>query len=393
MSEPATRILLIEDNPDDAYLLRESLTGFGQPSIELVHAEQLDHGLQHLRSDYFDVILLDLSLPDSQGVDTLLRVQGEATAAPIIVLTGLDDDEIAVTALRFGAQDYLIKGEIDGRALTRSIRYASERKQAYEKMASLAADLTRANKVKDEFLAVMSHELRTPLITIMGYARLIETNILPGQISDHAKAARVIRQKSDELLDMIRSILEVVEIESGEVTLVKQILDVREFIAEFSKEYCDIDAGNVALKWKYPASLPNVVTDLAKLRQILRHLIANAMKFTHQGQVTITVREIPGTETVQFEIQDTGIGISPEVLPRIFEKFRQADSSDTRQHDGMGLGLYIVRKFTELLHARIAVRSHLGIGSVFTLTLGHDSSSDEHGTPSNLDVSGILAPP
>ena len=87
MSEPATRILLIEDNPDDAYLLRESLTGFGQPSIELVHAEQLDHGLQHLRSDDFDVILLDLSLPDSQGIDTLLRVQGEATAAPIIVLT------------------------------------------------------------------------------------------------------------------------------------------------------------------------------------------------------------------------------------------------------------------------------------------------------------------
>jgi signal transduction histidine kinase len=117
------------------------------------------------------------------------------------------------------------------------------------------------------------------------------------------------------------------------------------------------------------------------------------MKFTHEGQVTITVREIAGTETVQFEIQDTGIGISAEVLPRIFEKFRQADSSDTRQHDGMGLGLYIVRKFTELLHARIAVRSHLGIGSVFTLTLGHDSSSDEHGTASNLDVSGVLAPP
>jgi signal transduction histidine kinase len=378
MDAPAKRILLIEDNPDDACLLREALIGFGEPSIELVHVEKLDSGLQHLRSDSFDVILLDLSLPDSQGVDTLLRVQVQSPAAPVVVLTGLADDETAVKALRFGAQDYLVKGEIDARMLSRSIRYASERKQAFEKMANLAADLTRANKVKDEFLGVMSHELRTPLITIMGYARLLEGDLSQGPTS-HGKAARVIREKSDELLGMIRSILEVVEIESGDVRLVTRTVNLREFITELSKEYSDIKIGNIALEWEQPASLPNIITDPGKLRQILRHLIANAIKFTQRGQVTISVRQVPEMATVEFAVRDTGIGISPEILPGIFEKFRQADSSDTRQHDGMGLGLYLVKKFTELLKARIAVQSQVGIGSVFTLTLGHRPSPDEHG--------------
>lgn len=149
-------------------------------------------------------------------------------------------------------------------------------------MANLAADLTRANKVKDEFLGVMSHELRTPLITIMGYARLLEDDLLPEPIPHHAKAARVIREQSDELLGMIRSILEVVEIESGDVRLVTRTVDMNEFITELSKEYSDLETGDIALEWEHPASLPNLITDPAKLRQILRHLIANAIKFTQR---------------------------------------------------------------------------------------------------------------
>ena len=369
MSDATTRVLLIEDNPDDACFLHEALSETREEQIELVHVEQLDDAVKRLRQETFQVILLDLSLPDSQGIETVLRVQDQAPSVPIIVLTGLDDDNIALQAVRAGAQDYLVKGDIDARILVRSIRYASERKQAYEEMARLAADLARANKIKDDFLSVMSHELRTPLIAIMGYARLLEADFSGEATSEHAKAAYVIRQKSDELLGMIRRILEVVKIESGQVMVVPDIVDLTEFMKDLSKSYPVAVKKNVAVEWEYPAQLPKIVTDATKLNQILQNIIDNAIKFTHEGYVTISVRDVPDKRSVELIVRDTGMGISRDVLPLIFDKFHQADSSEKRDHEGMGLGLYIAKKFAGMLHGKITVESHLGTGSEFTVTI------------------------
>jgi signal transduction histidine kinase len=377
MIDAVTRVLLVEDNPDDACLLREALNEAEGEHIELVHVGGLNEGTKLLDTNTFQAILLDLSLPDSQGIDTVLRVRSQAPSVPIIVLTGLDDDNIALQAVRAGAQDYLVKGDIDARTLVRSIRYASERKHAYQELARLAADLARANKVKDDFLGVISHELRTPLIAIMGYARLLEGDVLYRSTSEHAKAVCVIRQKSDELLSMIHSILDVVKIESGKVLIVPDAVDLADFIPELAKSYSDIGKTDVAVEWDYPARLPNIVTDVIKLRQILQNLINNAIKFTQEGYVTISVRHVPDTTAVEFIVRDTGVGISPDVLPMIFDKFRQADSSDKRHHEGMGLGLYIAKKFAELLHGTITVQSRIGAGSAFTLTIADRVTCDE----------------
>ncbi|HEX9263998.1 MAG TPA: hybrid sensor histidine kinase/response regulator [Candidatus Binatia bacterium] len=369
MSDAPTRVLLIEDNPDDACFLQEALSETREERIELVHVEHLNDAAKRLSQETFQVILLDLSLPDSQGIETVLRVQDQAPSVPIIVLTGLNDDNIALQAVRAGAQDYLVKGDIDARILVRSIRYASERKQAYEEMARLAADLARANKVKDDFLSVISHELRTPLIAIMGYAQLLEEDFSSEATSEHAKAACVIRQKSDELLRMIRRILEVVKIETGQVRIVPDIVDLTEFMKDLSKSIVVAVKKNVAIEWEYPAQLPKIVTDATKLNQILQNIIDNAIKFTDQGQVTIAVRDVPERGLVEFKVRDSGVGISREVLPVIFDKFRQADSSDKRHHEGIGLGLYIAKKFAESLDGKITVESHLGTGSEFTVTI------------------------
>ncbi len=369
MSDSVTRVLLIEDNPDDACLLREALNEAREAHIDLVHVEHLDEAAKLLRQETFQVILLDLSLPDSQGIETVLRVQDHAPSVPIIVLTGLADDNIALQAVRAGAQDYLVKGDIDARILVRSIRYASERKQAYEGMARLAADLARANRVKDDFLSVISHELRTPLIAIMGYAQLLEADLSGEATSEHAKAACVIRQKSDELLRMIRRILEVVKIETGQVMVVPDIIDRAEFMKDLSKSILVAVKKNVAVEWECSAQLPKIVTDVTKLNEILQNIIDNAIKFTDEGRVTISVRYAPDTRSVEFTVRDTGMGISRDVLPVIFDKFHQADSSEKRDHEGVGLGLYIAKKFAEMLHGKITVESHLGTGSEFTVTI------------------------
>ncbi|TMA68478.1 MAG: hybrid sensor histidine kinase/response regulator [Deltaproteobacteria bacterium] len=357
MSDSVTRVLLIEDNPDDACLLREALNEAREAHIDLVHVGHLDEAAKLLRQETFQVILLDLSLPDSQGIETVLRVQDHAPSVPIIVLTGLADDNIA------------LQGDIDARILVRSIRYASERKQAYEGMARLAADLARANRVKDDFLSVISHELRTPLIAIMGYAQLLEADLSGEATSEHAKAACVIRQKSDELLRMIRRILEVVKIETGQVMVVPDIIDLAEFMKDLSKSILVAVKKNVAVEWECSAQLPKIVTDVTKLNEILQNIIDNAIKFTDEGRVTISVRYAPDTRSVEFTVRDTGIGISRDVLPVIFDKFHQADSSEKRDHEGVELGLYIAKKFAEMLHGKITVESHLGTGSEFTVTI------------------------
>jgi len=137
MENEPTRILLIEDNPGDVRLIQEMLKEAAGATFEVVCVERLSTGLEHLSEGGIDILLLDLGLPDSQGVDTFAKVHGEAPQVPIIVLTGLDDDVVAVTAVGAGAQDYLVKGQVDGSLLVRSIRYAIERKRAEEEIRKL----------------------------------------------------------------------------------------------------------------------------------------------------------------------------------------------------------------------------------------------------------------
>jgi len=364
----ATRALLIEDNPDDACLLGEALNEARDASIELVHVEQLTEAANLLKATAFDVILLDLSLPDSQGIETVLRIQAAAPAIPIIVLTGLDDDNIALQAVRAGAQDYLVKGDINARSLVRAIRYASERKKSFEELSRLAHELTRALKVKDEFLSVISHELKTPLIAIMGYAQLLEADSRGKQTTEET-AARVIREKSHELLKMIQRILEVVRIEAGEVMIANNILRLSDFFCDLSQDYRVQIKENVVIEWECPGDLPIILMDGTKLKQILQHLIENAIKFTQEGRIIISVRDLEGTDSLQISVQDTGVGIPDHLLAVIFDKFHQADNSAKRDFEGMGLGLYVVKRLTEMLNGKIAVHSELGNGSKFVLTM------------------------
>ena len=140
-----------------------------------------------------------------------------------------------------------------------------------------------------------------------------------------------------------------------------------EFINEL-KSTCDVPIGKmIRLNWDFPPDLPVFKTDSKKLKLIIQNLVNNALKFTDRGHVTVTVRHDPEAKIIEFKVTDTGVGIPKDALPIIFDMFRQADSSETRNYGGVGLGLYIVKKFTELLGGNIGVDSVLSKGSTFTL--------------------------
>lgn len=245
---------------------------------------------------------------------------------------------------------------------------ALQNARLYGEMAQLAADLAKSNKVKNEFLSVMSHELRTPLSAIVGYTAMIKDRLC-GEINpDQNKVLEKIVRRTKDLLTMIESILMATQMEANQTRIEIREISLRSFLNDLRSSYEVLLDKELTLKWDCPSNLPVIRADEDKLRQVLQNLINNGIKFADRGYVAISARYLPGEKSVQFTVADTGIGIPEEALPFVFEKFRQLDSSETRVHGGVGLGLYIVKQLTDKLGGKIHVKSRVGEGTTFTVS-------------------------
>ncbi|MBI2985607.1 MAG: GAF domain-containing protein [Deltaproteobacteria bacterium] len=263
-------------------------------------------------------------------------------------------------------------------------------KEQAEDLQKINVQLETASKVKNEFLSVMSHELRTPLTVVMGYTDMVRDGLL-GEINKNQKEALAkVAVRAGDLLSMIKDVLQATQVETQAIIIEGRVVHLTDFLDKLKLAYDAPLDKEITLIWDYPSDLPSMMTDSEKLRQILQNLIHNAIKFTNKGSVTVSARirhEAEGNRRqeeglltplasrlaphafVEFRVADTGVGIPKEMLPVIFEKFRQVDSSETRLYGGVGLGLYIVKKFTELLGGTVQVESEPGKGSTFTVTL------------------------
>ena len=259
-------------------------------------------------------------------------------------------------------------------SIAQEIGVAAENARLFEQVNQKTAELGQinqelqeANQAKDEFLSVMSHELRTPLNVITGYAEVLSQGIL-GEIQlEQLHAVKTISFQSRELLRMINEILQVGSIEAGKVKANFGNLNMLDFMTELRSGYEILSKKEISLNWNIPSRLPIVRTDGEKLKHVLQNLINNAIKFTENGSVTVSAQRI--LNVIEFKVTDTGIGMPRDMLPSIFQMFRQLDSSNTRSYGGSGVGLYIVKKFVDLLDGKIEVESTLGKGSTFTITL------------------------
>ena len=260
-------------------------------------------------------------------------------------------------------------------AIARQMGIALENRNYYETLRASRDELANAVKVKDEFLGIVSHELRTPLNLVMGYTEMVLEGHLGEVNSQQKDALRKVLNRANGQLDMINSILYTTSLEAGKVQVESRSVKLADFLHQLQSNYVLPPDKELILNWDYPSSLPMVTADDGKLKQILQNLIDNAVKFTDKGHVTVSARDIPETNTVEFKVSDTGIGIPNEKLPIIFEKFYQVDSSETRLYGGVGLGLHIVQKFTELLQGKLEVESEPGKGSTFTVTIPNERTS------------------
>ncbi|HEX6370819.1 MAG TPA: hybrid sensor histidine kinase/response regulator [Longimicrobium sp.] len=372
MTDGPVRILLVEDNPGDARLLRFTLAEAESLRFDLVHAARLSEALDAIGTAPADVVLLDLSLPDAHGMETVTRMLQAAPDVPIIVLTGLTDETVAVQAVQAGAQDYLVKGSVDGGTLARAIRYAMERKRMETERAGLLRNEQEARaaaeaavNARDEVLRIVAHDIGNSLSAVKIHAMVLERTLPPGD-AEARKRTEAIRHLTQQMDRLRQDLLDVAAIEAGrlsfepgETALAEVVDDVLGTVAGMAGEKA------LAVESCVAAGLPAVWADRERLHQVLSNLVGNAVKFT-PAEGSIRVSAMLDGEEVRVAVADTGPGIPAEHLENVFDRFWQARST---RRAGAGLGLAIARGVVEAHGGRITARSEVGRGTTFEFTL------------------------
>jgi signal transduction histidine kinase len=232
---------------------------------------------------------------------------------------------------------------------------------------ALKAEAEKRSEAQREILDVVSHEFRTPLQVISGYVESLRNGIWGEVNSDQDKALRVVIGQSGHLMTLVASLIDLTRIDAGDFRVDQQNIALGEFLYDLKRQYSYELQKPVTLRWTIPPDLPVIKSDKVRLTVVLQNLISNAVKFTETGEIHISAS--CSQKRVEIHVADTGIGIPNDQLSHIFEKFYQGDRTSTRSIGGLGLGLYIVKVFTDLLGGNIEVKSDVNKGSTFTLSL------------------------
>jgi two-component system, sensor histidine kinase len=381
-SEDKAKILIVDDVPGKLMAIAAVLESLDQTIVTVTSGAE---ALRRLLNDDFAVILLDVNMPGLDGFETagLIRQRKRSEHTPIIFLTAFPDDTYAEKGYSLGAVDYILTPaapEVLRSKVSVFVELYHKNEQvkrqadqrvllAQEHAARLAAE--RANVAKSQFLTNMSHELRTPMTAIIGMTDLALTEELSPQIREYLQT---VQTNAHLLLELLNEILDLSKLEAGKFALDRAPFALRKVIDELSQSF-GYRAGEKGLEFQavVAEAVPdNLVGDSLRLRQVLINLLSNAIKFTDRGRVTLEV-EAETTSVAEawlrFTVTDTGIGISAEDQERIFAPFTQVDASTSRKHAGAGLGLAITSELIRAMGGFRSVRSEVGRGSAFSLTV------------------------
>lgn len=382
-------ILLIEDSPADARLADLLLDEDAPGSFTVRWVETAAQAEGVLVDGGIDAILLDMSLPDGEGLTLLERIRGRAGQTPIVVLTGRDDEALALEALGHGAQDYLRKADLRGDLLARSLRYAIQRGRVEAQLALALHEAERAEQAKGRFLARVSHEIRTPLNTITTMSQLLRDDVMEPEQRERTEA---VASAARTLLEVVNDILDMAKIESGKMTLTSAPFQLRDALDDGVRALAAwAESEGLVFGIDVADDVPDgLVGDPARLRQVIVNLVSNAIKFTDSGRVELAV-EVGAEEeehvVLRFIVRDTGCGIGQQAQAQLFEAFTQVDDTPQRRHGGTGLGLAICAELVELMQGEIGVDSEPGVGSAFHFTARlRRSFSDVAPQPEVVDV-------
>jgi signal transduction histidine kinase len=388
LSDPA-RLLVVDDEES---LRITTAAILEQEGYVVDTAASGDEAIALMTADDYDLVLTDLHMEGGDGLTVLNRIRRHAPLTISVVLTGFASVESAIAALQEGAYDYLVK-PCDIESMKHTIRRGVEHRrlmlaeqkarsdlqqlnldleqrieQRTAELKQLNAELAEANRAKDVFLATLSHELRTPLTPVVGWIKLLRSGTLDEKSVSQALDA--IERNAWLQSRLIDDLLDTSRIATGKLHFEPKPTDLNVAVkAAVDTVRTSAAARNIELTMSlWPSSLM-VMGEPVRLQQIAWNLVSNAIKFTDPGGKVSVTTQMDGNEA-QLSVVDTGIGIAPEFLPHVFDRFRQADGSTSRRHGGLGLGLAIADALAKMHSGRLEAKSAgVSQGSTFTLRL------------------------
>jgi signal transduction histidine kinase len=364
MGDMPMKVLLIEDNIGDARLLQEIFSDSVTSNAIVAHVESMTEAETHVAEHAIDLIVLDLGLPDAEGLGAVRRAHAAAPHVPLVVLTGLDSEQVAVQALQEGAHDYLVKGQIEPRGLLRALHLAVEREALLRELTLQKRELERSNADLQQFAYAASHDLQEPLRMVTSYTQLLAKRYKGRLDSDADEFIAFAVDGANRMQRLIRDLLTFSQV--GKTGIILLEVSSEDALREALTNLNDVIEQSGAQVTHDP--LPPVQADETQLIQLFQNLVGNAVKYQNNGVplVHISADKISGGDWM-FSVKDNGIGIDPEYFEKIFGMFQRLHGRN--EYAGTGIGLAICKKIVERHGGSISVKSKLGQGSTFSFAL------------------------
>ena len=355
------KVLLVEDDRADAYLIRELLSE-ARVQLDVRHADRISSALNCLQAEKFDIILTDLGLPDSRGLETFCRIRDNSSDIPIIVLTGLADEEFAMSAVQKGAQDYLVKGRVDAGLLSKSIRYSIERHKLLTELERRLKEIAKLERERNHLLSMLAHDMKNSIVPSIQ----LLSDIASGETEDMQSNLSLVLDELHNVNYLATNFLDFARVDLKKYSPVPCRFAISPIIKK-QIEISKVKANNkrLSISVEFLAEdLPMITADKDMINRVITNLLDNAIKYT-EPDGKVTVRLTDRDRDILFQIEDTGPGIPDEYIPFLFDAFYRASG----EQRGAGLGLAIAKTIVEAHGGNIWVDSALGKGSTFSFTL------------------------
>ncbi len=400
MDDGPVRVLLIEDGEDDYILTKELFDEFPKGAYTLDRVADYDSATRAFVECHHDLYLIDYRLGKRNGLELIAEARRLGCAAPSIVLTGQREREIDLQAMQAGAVDYLVKDQLAADTLERAMRYALQRTRLEEvirranqdleaRVTERTAELARVNetlqseiaerkraeealreadRMKDEFVAMLAHELHNPLAPLSAALQLFDP--VTSTPEQNAELRAMMLRQVQHLIRLIDDLLDVSRISRGKMNLRREAIDLNDVIdTALDVAGPMIQQAKHRLELDLPDQPMMLDGDKVRLAQVISNLLINAAKYTPaHGRIELRLQRFNAQALIR--VRDNGVGIPPEMLTKVFELFAQVDTSHTRSHGGLGIGLTLVKTLVEMHGGTIEARSQgLGLGSEFIVRL------------------------
>ncbi|HAZ07410.1 MAG TPA: hypothetical protein DCZ01_02555 [Elusimicrobia bacterium] len=359
-------ILIVDDQVEARTLLKARLESLSHPGLAVYTAADGDEALRRLQERLFDLVFLNYQLPPSDGLDILDKIRQHHPKTAVVMTTAAGSEQIAVSAMKKGAMDYLTHQDLRQADLSQLLRRVLE----IRNLVNQNMELRQVNQMKNEFIANVSHELRTPLTVVIGYANTLKDGSLGPLHEPQQKALTAIIERAEGLLTTLNNILRIREVHEGMHPILLRPVDLRALVwNHLERSDKDIRRKKLVLTAELGAIPLWVLADAEKLGDVVDNLLSNAAKFSPVSGA-LRVELTRGGEFARLAVADQGPGVPPEVLPHVFERFFASNQGPTREYPGLGLGLPIAKEIVEQHGGRIWLESRgAGTGTTSRLEL------------------------